>query len=172
MKDVCVSHSVVSDSLQSNGLQPARLLCPWDFPGKNTEVGCHFLLQSQGKKYLKTHTDAVYHQTVQASEENSILTSTRGKIYALQREKNVKMLEAFLLGMMKFVFAICSVVSDSMQHHGLQPATLLCPCDFPGENTGVGSHFFLQGICPPQRSNPGLLHCRQTRYSLSHQGSL
>jgi len=24
---------------------PARLLCPWDFPGKNTEVGCHFLLQ-------------------------------------------------------------------------------------------------------------------------------
>ena len=26
-------------------LQPARLLCPWDFPGKNTGVGCHFLLQ-------------------------------------------------------------------------------------------------------------------------------
>ena len=25
--------------------QPARLLCPWDFPGKNTGVGCHFLLQ-------------------------------------------------------------------------------------------------------------------------------
>ena len=24
---------------------PSRLLCPWDFPGKNTEVGCHFLLQ-------------------------------------------------------------------------------------------------------------------------------
>ena len=24
---------------------PARLLCPWDFPGKNTGVGCHFLLQ-------------------------------------------------------------------------------------------------------------------------------
>ena len=27
------------------GLQPARLLCPWDFPGKNTGVGCHALLQ-------------------------------------------------------------------------------------------------------------------------------
>ena len=27
------------------GLQPARFLCPWDFPGKNTRVGCHFLLQ-------------------------------------------------------------------------------------------------------------------------------
>ena len=39
------SRSVVSDSLRPNGLQPARLLCPWDFPGKNTGVGCHFLLQ-------------------------------------------------------------------------------------------------------------------------------
>ena len=31
--------------LQFHRLQPARLLCPWDFPGKNTRVGCHFLLQ-------------------------------------------------------------------------------------------------------------------------------
>ena len=37
--------SVVSNSLGSYGLEPARLLCPWDFPGKNTGVGCHFLLQ-------------------------------------------------------------------------------------------------------------------------------
>ena len=42
---VCISLSVMSDSLRSHGLWPARLLCPWDFPGKNTEVGCHFLLQ-------------------------------------------------------------------------------------------------------------------------------
>ena len=31
--------------LWSHRLQPTRLLCPWDFPGKNTGVGCHFLLQ-------------------------------------------------------------------------------------------------------------------------------
>ena len=37
--------SVVSDSLQPCELQPARLLCPQNFPGKNTGVGCHFLLQ-------------------------------------------------------------------------------------------------------------------------------
>ena len=35
-------HSVVSNSLRPHGLQPTRLLCPWNFPGKNTEVGCHF----------------------------------------------------------------------------------------------------------------------------------
>ena len=39
------SRSVVSDSLWPRGLQPTRLLHPWDFPGKSTGVGCHFLLQ-------------------------------------------------------------------------------------------------------------------------------
>ena len=37
--------SVTSDSLQLHGLQPARLLCPWHVPGKNTGVGFHFLFQ-------------------------------------------------------------------------------------------------------------------------------
>ena len=37
--------SVMSDSLRPQGLQSTRLLCPWDSPGKNTGVGCHFLLQ-------------------------------------------------------------------------------------------------------------------------------
>ena len=36
---------VMSDTLQPRGLQPARLLCPWDSPGKNTGVGCHALPQ-------------------------------------------------------------------------------------------------------------------------------
>ena len=42
---VCVSRSVVSNSLQPHGLQLASLLCPWGFPGKNTGVGSHPLLQ-------------------------------------------------------------------------------------------------------------------------------
>ena len=42
---VSISCSVTSDSLQPHRLWPTRLLCPWDFPGKNTGVGCHFLLQ-------------------------------------------------------------------------------------------------------------------------------
>ena len=35
----------MSDSVRPHGLQPTRLLCPWDSPGKDTGVGCHFLLQ-------------------------------------------------------------------------------------------------------------------------------
>ena len=42
---VCKVASVVSDSLWPYGLYPARLLCPWDFPGKNTGMGCHALFQ-------------------------------------------------------------------------------------------------------------------------------
>ena len=42
---LCVSHLVASDSLQPCGLQYARLLCPWNSPGKDTGVGCHSLLQ-------------------------------------------------------------------------------------------------------------------------------
>ena len=38
------SRSVMSDSSRPHGLQPTRLLCPWDFPGKSTGVGCHCLL--------------------------------------------------------------------------------------------------------------------------------
>ena len=42
---VCVSRSVMSDSLRPHGVQPTRLLCPWNSPGKNTGVGSHSLLQ-------------------------------------------------------------------------------------------------------------------------------
>ena len=54
-----------------------------------------------------------------------------------------------------------SVVSDSLQCHGLRPARLLCPWDSPGKNTGAGCHSLLQEIFLTQGSNPGLLHCRQ-----------
>ena len=37
--------SVVSDSVRPHRWQPSRLPRPWDSPGKNTGVGCHFLLQ-------------------------------------------------------------------------------------------------------------------------------
>ena len=40
-----LSRSVGPDSLQPHGTQPARLLCPWNSPSKNTGVGCHARLQ-------------------------------------------------------------------------------------------------------------------------------
>ena len=46
-----------------------------------------------------------------------------------------------------------------------------CPWNSPGQNTGVGSLSVLQGIFSTQGSNPGLPHCRQILYQLSHKGS-
>ena len=59
---------VMSDSLQPHGLQPTRLLCPWDSPGKNTGLGCHSLLQgifltrglNCGLLYRLSHEGSLY----------------------------------------------------------------------------------------------------------------
>ena len=72
-------------------------------------------------------------------------------------EKKVKMLVALL----------CLTLSDSMD---LQPSRLLCPWNSPGKDTGVSSHSLLQKILLSQGLNPGLPHCRQVLYHLSHQG--
>ena len=65
----------------------------------------------------------------------------------------------------------CVVMSDSLRPHGLQPARLLGPWNVPGKNTGVGCHFFLQGIFPTQGLNSHLLrllHCRAGSLPLNH----
>ena len=54
------SSSVVSDSSRPHGLQPTRILCPWDFPGKSTGVGCIFqrtrtIISQFVWKYKKPH---------------------------------------------------------------------------------------------------------------------
>ena len=58
-----------------------------------------------------------------------------------------------------------SVMSYSLRSRGLKSSW-----NSPGQNTGVGSFSFLQGIFPTQGSNPGLLHCRQILCKLSHKG--
>ena len=59
-----------------------------------------------------------------------------------------------------------SVVSDS-----LWPFGWYTPWNSLGQNAGMGSLSFLQGIFPTQGSNPGLPHCRWIFYQLSHKGS-
>ena len=77
------------------------------------------------------------------------------------------------MGKCAFIFSGClrfcptadlkrNTVSGSLQPHR--------PWNSPGQNTGVGSLSLPQGNFQPQGSNPGLPHCRWTRYQLSHQG--
>ena len=59
-----------------------------------------------------------------------------------------------------------SVLSDSLQPHGLYS-----PWNSLGQNTGVDSLSFLQGVFPTQGSNPGLPPYSRILYQLSHKGS-
>ena len=65
----------------------------------------------------------------------------------------------------------CSIMSDSLRPHRLEPARLFRPWNSSGKNTGVGSLSLLQGIFLTQGLNPGLPHYRQILYHLNHQGS-
>ena len=49
-------------------------------------------------------------------------------------------------------------MSNALQPYRQYPTRPLCPWDSPGKNTGVGCHFFLQGMILPQGLNPSLFH--------------
>ena len=76
-----------------------------------------------------------------------------------------KVLELLLLCL---VAQLCLTLCDPMDSSPPGPSV---HGDSPGENTGMGCHALLQGILPTQGSNPGLPHCRQILYQLSHQDS-
>ena len=76
-----VNHTVMSNFLQSHGLQPAQLLCPWNSPGKSTGVGCHSFLQgifpTQGSNLSLLHCRQILYQP-------SLQGSPIFKLYFLQ----------------------------------------------------------------------------------------
>ena len=77
------SLSVVSDPQRPHGLQPSRLLCPWDSPGKNTGVGCYAFLQrvfptqgsNPGLPYCRW---ILYHLSQQGSPLSALWTLNTG----------------------------------------------------------------------------------------------
>ena len=96
-----VSLPVVSDSLLPHGLQPARVLCPWGSPGKNTGVGCYSLFQGIFPTWglnpgLLHQRQILYHLSHQGSPTyciaqgiifNILLESHNGKEYEKKKEK-------------------------------------------------------------------------------------
>ena len=67
----CLVASVVSDPVQPHRQQPTMLLCPWDSPGKNTGVGCHFLLQCMRVKSEVTQLCLTLHDSMGCSLSGS-----------------------------------------------------------------------------------------------------
>ena len=62
-----------------------------------------------------------------------------------------------------------SCLNSLWPHELLVACLVLCPWNFKGKNTGVGSLSLFQGIFPIQGSDLGFLHCRQILYHLSHE---
>ena len=74
------------------------------------------------------------------------------------------------------IISCCCLVTQSCltlcDPHGLQLATLLCPCNFPGKNTRMGCHFLLHGIFLTKGSNLHILQWQVDSLPLSHLGNL
>ena len=65
----------------------------------------------------------------------------------------------------------CSVMSETLQSHGLGPTRLICLQNSLINDTEVGCHFLFWGIFLTQGSNPDLPHCRKILYYLNYQES-
>ena len=72
---MCMLVAQSCPTLWPRGLQPARLLCPWNSPGKNTGVGCHFLLQeARGSlKFIKEVLTTVDWLTLQSGQSAGVV---------------------------------------------------------------------------------------------------
>ena len=175
----------MSDSVRPQRRQPTRLPRPWDSPGKNTGVGCHFLLQ-----YMKVKSESEVAQSCPTLSDPMDCSLPGSSVHGIFQ---ARVLEwgaiAFSKGL-NLVFWIAGRVFTSWTTREAQKLkvkfTKLCPtletpwnvaCQAPlsmgfsSKNTGVGCHFLLQGIFLTQESNPRLLHCRQILYQLSYEGS-
>ena len=110
--------------------QPTPVFLPGESQGWGSLVGCHL--------WGRTQSD-----TTEVTQQQYDLCFKQTQVF----ERSYACMHA-----------VTSVVSNSLQPYGLQPARLLCPWDSPGKNTRVGWHFLLQGIFPMQGSNLSLLH--------------
>ena len=131
-------------TLQPHGLYPARLLCPWDSPDKNTGVGCHALLQGILHPRHRTQVSCIaggffyrvrHHREAQSPQSLSLISAEAdGKCACcslignaigtcqLVTDNHQHHLRAPSQSQFSSVELSCSVVSESLRPHGLQQA--------------------------------------------------
>ena len=155
----------MSDSVRPHRRQPTRLRHPWDSPGKNTGVGCHFLFQCMRVKSESEVTQScpTLSNPMDCSPPGSSIHGNfqaRVLEWGAIAEAIYQHIDIYIstvpqekpLSLTSFPSSVHesekwkwshSVVSDSSKPCGLQPTRLLHPWDFPGKSTGVGCHCLL-----------------------------
>ena len=162
-----------------HGQWPAWPFCPWDFPGKNTGMGCHTLLQgifptqelNPGVWHWRLILYSLSHQGSSGSINwfFSFLGSFLFLLLWMPGNFN-RILLILYCWWQNFILSLnCIVVYSAAAAKLLQLYPTLCDrmdCSLPGfsvygnspgKNTGVSCHFLLQGIFPTQGSNRSLL---------------
>ena len=125
----------MSNSLQPYGLYPARLLCPWDVPGKNTGVSYHFLLQC-----MKVKRESEVAQSCPTLSDPKDCSPPGSSVPGILQER--------ILEWVAISFSSACIhgksrqsCPDSERPYREQPTRLLRPQDSLGKNTGVGEVF-------------------------------
>ena len=153
--------------LRPQGLQPTRLLCPWNPPGKNTGVNCHSLLQgiflTQGQKpgfphcrqtlYSLSHQGSPAFTLIKLGLRSNYREGTQPHPLAENWIKDLLSMAPPIRARPRFPQGRAESLQSCLYPMDLQPTRLLCPQDSPGKNTGVVCHSLLQGIFPTQRQN-------------------
>ena len=148
------------DSVRPYRWQPIRLPRPSDSPGKNTGVGCYFLLHC-----IKVKSESEVARSCPTLNDPMDYSLPGSSIHGFSMQE-------YWSGVpLPFLVLVTQLCSNSLRPQGLQPARLLCPWDSPGKNTGEGCHSLLQGIFPTQGSNPHLLPWQAGRLPLNLLGS-
>ena len=163
----------MSDSSRPHGLQPTRLLCPWDFPGKSTGVGCHCLLRMP---HNLTANQKNHHFEV----SSSLILNKNNKLF-------LRLWDTMESGFyMTTGNDQLSSWTEKLQNTSkvlvAQSYPTLCDpmdSDSPGSSVpGILQARVLEWVAIPfSRGSSwpgielGLLHCRQILYHLSHQGN-
>ena len=155
----------MSYSLRPHRQQPTRLCHPWDSPGKNTGVGCHFLFQC-----MKVKSKSEVAWSCPTLRDPMDCSPPGSSIHGIFQEIPGK---SYWSGVpLPSPYHSLLLVNITLKVKVAQSCLTLCnPWNSPGQIARVDSCSLLQGIFPTQRSNPGLPHCRQILYQLSHQGN-
>ena len=160
----------MSDSVWPHRRQPTRLSHLWDSPGKNTGVGCHFLLQS-----MKVKSESEVTQSCPTLSDPMDCSPPGSSVHGIFQARVLEWGATWELPK-------CALMEEWMKtylkwnesrlvvSHSLCPI-LYSPWNSSGQNTGVGFCYLLQLIFLTQELNWGLLHCRLILYQLSYHRS-
>ena len=133
------SRSVVSDSSRPHGLQPTRLLRPWDFPGRSTGVGCHWLLSIMLLLLLLSHFSRIWLC-------DPINGSPPGPpVPGILQARTLEWVAISFSNAWKWKVKVKSLSHVRLLATPWTAAYQALPSrDFPGKSTGVGCHCLLQ----------------------------